>query len=451
MAEFRIPMYIEHARESSEGGGIAPADAGGLHVTSTEQDQNGSYAMPGGGGAFTIRLPIPLDAELLDVELVFTGAFVGRLQTVQGSAFWALTGTAAGATLANGTPAFDENSGNTISVAVAVGAIVNLAGTRVKVRAFWRRGPNGGVAPGGADWPQATSELCGMFANDAQNDNPATGSLLGLLAREERRLASQAGSFNVQRAGAAGGIVSVQHATMGYADPWGRTVLTTADLGSGPGQIPTDRTLWQGAQFLNQPQTFVRLGGGRIRSIGAAQRWFNNATIVGPTTPLTDIALSALLLFTVARAPTHSTWWVVIDGAAQELTFAHPVGSNLQRPVDIWNNVIVPYMTAMSAAGGPGTNGVVAPDKWTPPSGPLQPGGIGTDAAVGPAITWEVDPGQGVFPVIAPVFPAVVFRQRGQLPRRLSFLTYARLLHLWDAASPYETPILTPVPTTPAP
>lgn len=453
MAEYRIPAFIEHARESSEGGGITPGDGGGAHFTGLESSSPlGGYALPGGGAAFTIRLPIPLDAEIVRARLVFVGGFVGTLEAIQGQNTWVLTGAAAGATLANASTVFDYNTGNTITVGGAAAAAVNLAATFVRVEAVWRRGPNGGVAPGGADWPQATTELVGMFADDARDDS-ALGVLIGMYQREELRLNAQAGNCQIQRAGAPGGVVSLAQCTMGYADPWGRVVLTNADLGVGPGLVPVDRTMWQSSQFFNQPQAFVRLGGGRMRAIGAAQRWYDRSAfgVVGPSVPLTDPVLSVMQLYTVARTPTFSTWWVVIDGAGQELTFRHPAGSNLQRPADIWNAVIVPAMLAMSATGSPGINGVIAPNAWTPASGPTQPGGAGTPLGVAPAVCWEVDPGQGVFPVAAPVFPGVVFRPRAQLPRRLSFLTYARLLHLWDDQSPYGTPILTPVPTTPSP
>lgn len=452
MAEYRIPAFIEHARESSEGGGIVPADGGGHHITGLEQTGSvlQGYVLPGGGAAFTIRLPIPLDAEIVRARLVFSGGFVGTLEAIQGQNVWVLTGAAAGATLANGATVFDENTGNTITVGGAAAAAVNLAATNVRVEVVWRRGPNGGVVPGGADWPQATSALVGMFADTARDDS-ALGVLIGMLQREEERLNARAGNSQIQRAGAPGGVVSLAHCTMGYADPWGRVVLTNADLGVGPGLVPTDRTMWQSTQFLNQPQAFVRLGGGRIRAIGAAQRFYSQVGTVGPDTPLTDPALSVMQLYTVARTPTFSTWWVVIDGAAQELTFRHPAGSNLQRPADIWNAVIVPAMLSMSATGTPGINGIIQPDRWIPASGPTQPGGAGTALGIAPAVCYEVDPGQGVFPVAAPVFPGVIFRPRAQLPRRLSFLTYARLLHLWDDQSPYGNPILTPVPTTPVP
>jgi hypothetical protein len=454
MAEYREPLCLEWARESSEGGGIVPADGCGEHVTGLDSSSPlGGYALPGGGVAFTLRLPIPVDAEIMRARLVFTGGFVGTLEAIQGQNTWVLTGAAAGATLANGAPVFDETTGNTITVGGAAAAAVDLAATTVRVHAMWRRGPNLGVPPGGADWPQATSALVGSFSNDALDDNPLTGSLLGLFARTERQLNGQAGTTNIQRIGAPGGFIQLNQCTFAYADPWGRCVLTAADLGVQPGQVPVDRTTWNSQQFFNQPQVFVRLGGGRIRAVTSARRWFDRTAfgVVGPTTPITDPVLVAMNLFTVARAPTYSTWWVVIDGAAQEITFQHPPGSNYQRPADIWQNVIVPFMLAMSAGGGPGLTGVVQPNVWIPPGGNTQPGGVGTNTAVGPAVCWEVDPGQGAFPVAAPVFPAIVFRQKGQLPRRLSFLTYARMLHLWDPLWTYGNPILVPVQTTPSP
>jgi hypothetical protein len=150
-----------------------------------------------------------------------------------------------------------------------------------------------------------------------------------------------------------------------------------------------------------------------------------------------------MALFTVARAPLFSTWWCIIDGVSQEITFQHPAGSDFRRPADIWVNVIVPFITGKGGVGGPG---VVIPTGANVPT-------IGTDAAVAPAVCWEAFAGEGFFPLAAPVFPPPVFSQRGSLPRGFGFLSYARFLHVWDNRSPYETvdPMLVPVVLTPQP
>lgn len=428
MAQFRIPAWVQHAKSSGESGGIGPASSTGECVA-------GPYVMNANGLAYTLRLPIPLDAVIDEARLFFIngGNVVATHVAKRDTAQWAFIAAATAGILANGFIVFSDQTGNQITVGGAAATATNVAGNSVQVVAKWRRGINGGISPGGADLPQAVTSLVGMFADDAQNDNPVTGTLLGMFAREERRLASQAGVTVIERAGV--GPFTLPKCSMAYADPWGRVVMTTADLGAGLGQIPTDRTLWSAQQFLNQPQAFVRLAD-HVRGIGTARR--RNPAI--DAVPLQSGVAATMALYTVARAPLFSTWWCIIDGVSQEITFQHPAGSDLRRPADIWRELIVPYITAMGGVGGPG---VVIPAGQTLPT-------IGTDAAVGPAITWTVDPGQGFFPVAAPVYPAPIFSQWGSLPRGFGFLSYARLLHLWDNQSPYGvTPILTPVPTTP--
>jgi hypothetical protein len=431
MAEFRVPALLQSNKSAGESGGIAPPDACGVAVC-------GPYAMNGNGLGFTFRLPIPLDAEIEEATIYWTngGVVVAQWRALSGNDRWSFIAAATAGLIANGGIAFNELSRNTITVNNGAAATaVNIAGQTARIVVTWRRGVNGGVLPGGANIPQNVTSLVGMFADDAQNDSPVTGSLLGLFAREERRLAGQAGVTQIQRSGV--GPLLLPKCTMAYADPWGRTLLTSADLGTGPGQIPIDRQQWQSSQFLNNPQCFVRLGD-HIRSIGTARRR-DAADIIA----LQSAAVATMALFTVERPPLFSTWWVIIDGVSQEITFQHPAGSDLRRPADIWLQVIVPFMTGKAGIGGPG---VSIPQGQTLPT-------IGTDAAVGPAITWEVSPGEGFFPLVAPVFPVPVFSQRGSLPRGFGFLSYARMLHVWDNTSPYATvaPLIVPVATTPTP
>lgn len=430
MAQFRIPAWIQHNKSSGESGGIAPPDAVGECLA-------GPYVMNANGLAYTLRLPIPLDATITEARLYLIngGNVVATYIGVRDASQWSFVAAATAGTLANAGVVFSQTSGNQITVGGAAATASNVAGNSIRIVAHWRRGVNGGIAPGGSNLPQAVTSLVGMFADDALNDNPSTGTLLGMFAREERRLASQAGVCNIIRAGI--GVVQLPKCAMGYTDPWGRVVLTTADLGAGPGQVPLERTSWSAEQFQNQPQAFVRLAD-HVRGIGTAR--LRSTTI--DAVPLQSATIATMALYTVARAPLYSTWWCIIDGVGQEITFQHPAGSDFRRPADIWTNVIVPRITAMAAVGGPG---VVIPPNQTLPT-------IGTDAAVGPAITWVVDPGQGFFPVAAPVYPVPTFAQWGSLPRGFGFLSYARLLHLWDTTSPYGAdPLLVPVATLPPP
>lgn len=434
MANSRIACLVHFCRENGDSGGIPPASSAGDLEFRVPQ----AFPIGVAGTPIQIKLPIPIDAVITSAVVAVRGIVAPfDLTTHLGEAqAWTVSGLAAGTIVSNGVVGFDLNTGNTIIIAGAAAALVNVAGAVISVRVTWRRGTNGGVVLDGGpidDGGRASSTaLVGMFTDDADGDNPAVGDITGLFAREERRLAGQRGQVQILRAGV--GRFLLPNLTMGYADPWGKVLLTTADIGAGPGQIPVDRTLWQPSQFLNHPQAFVRLGD-RVRAIGTARRFSGF-----DATPLQDPVFSMMRLYNVQRSPVASTWWLIIDGMDHEVTFLHPVGSDFRRPADIWNNIIVPWMVAKSDAGGPDLGTAQAPRV------------PGTPAAVQSAVTVEPDPGYGAFPFPFAVFPPQRFLNRQYLPRRFGYLSYARILQVWDNRNCYDADnIIVEIPTTPSP
>lgn len=421
MSQYRVPLQIVYNREAADGAGMVPPDAlGSSTLTGTVNAT---------GAEFRLAFNIPRDSTIVAAQLFFAGGFTGTLVSAAGRTTWSVSGTgvaATNATLANGAAVFDDDSRNLVLVGGAAATLVAAAATTVQAFAYYKRGPNGGVGVAGVPTqgsaqPQWSSALVGAFADDALGDVPPTGDLRGMFAREELRLtaAGGGGSSVVQP----GGTIPLRMCDASYTDPWGRVLLTGSDVGTGVGQISPLRSSWLASQFDAHPQCFVRLTS-KVRGLATAQTF-----TFTDTTPINS-SPAVMRLYTVVRAPTHSTWLVVIDGVPQTLTFAHPAGSDLRRPADIWNAVLVPAMLTRSNTGGPGTP-------------------AGTAAGVSEAVTWEVQPGAGIFPVIAPSYPTVTFRLRGGLPRRLGFLSYARCLDVWDeAASPYDDPIYTEVSTS---
>lgn len=416
VVQYRVPLQLSFNRESSDGAGMQPPDALGCAVL--------QGAIDFGGAAFQLMMPLPRDATIVAAKIFFEGNdYDGTFESATGRTSWVTGGTGAtDAVVANGGAVFTNDSRNVITIGGAAAAL--LADTSLQALAYYKLGPAGGVGitgvpSQGSAQPQWSSALVGAFADDALGDIPSLGDLRAMYARYENLFAGRGGGGSVVTLPT--GVATVRSCDAAFADPWGRVLLSPSDVGSGPGQIPTGRRSWLGSMFDNHPQVFVRLSN-KVRGLAAA-----SAFGLSDLTPITGTP-AMFRLYQVVRAPTHSTWRMVIDGQPQLLTFQHPQGSDLRRPVDIWNQVIVPAIITMGASGGP--------------SSPL-----GTAAGVAPAITYEVDPGTGIYPVAAPVYPATAIRARGGLPRRLSFVSYARCVDLWDPLSVYDDPIYTEVPT----
>lgn len=429
MAEFRIPLQYSYGRSAADSKGTQPAGAtsSSFLVGSLTEEQ---------GNGYELLMPIPLDAQILRAQIWASGATEGVLETLTGRADWqfGFDGVAGSMQSNGGIPALTADGGNRIVVSGPAAAAFAVTGTDIQVVAEWRRGPNGGVAIEGlpvigSNDPQFSAALFAGFADDQREDNPAAGDLRGLYSRTEILYGAAGGSAStINRAGQP---LAIAEAAGALADPWGRVVLTSSDLGNGPGQIPTTRSTWLSSQFANHPQVFIRRPED-VRGISAATRYGAQ-----DLTPLTG-SPAQMRLYTVERPPAASTWLCIVDGQEQTITFLHPDGSDFRRPADIWNGVIIPAINTLGAVATPGV-----------PQGAGRLPLYGTANGIGPAMSFETDPGTGVF-TSPPTYPDVRFYQRGALPRRLGFLTYARILHLWDPGSPYPggNPIMTEVQTT---
>lgn len=412
MAQYRIPLQYVFAREYADSSGMQPASAAGTTVYVDTIDD--AFA-----AGYQIALDIPRWAQLVDVTMYFSGTFNGVLSTVAGRNDWAVYGVAVGSLTSNGVIAFDNDTRNIIRVDDAAATLTAVAGgSGIQVVAHWKIGVAGGVgttavpSADGSTLPQASSVLFSEFADDAQGDDPPAGDLVSLFSRLEDGLAIAGGGGTTITLPT--GEVRVNLCSQAHPDPWGRVFLTSSDLGQGVGQIPTTRGTWQADQFRNHPQAFVRLGD-TIRQVATATRFGATDAIPLNGSP------AVMRLYTVDRTPLYSSWLLVIDGQPVEVTFAHPPGSDLRRPVDIWNAVVVPAMETRS--------------------------GYAVD--VPGAVTWEAQPGVGIFDLASPSFPTPAFRQRQGLPRRLQHIQYGRILEIWDdQGSPYDDPPYTEVPTS---
>lgn len=420
MVQYRIPLQMNYGREKADGSGMQPGSSVG--VANVVGAIDSSFA-----GGYEIAFNIPRWAHIVDCKISFEGGVVAELYTNHGRGTWNfLEATPAYTHEVNGgIIAISDQLRNRIIVAGGAAAATAVDGTTFNAIVRWKLGPGAGLSvpldPGvnGACPPQWSSALFSEYGDDAEDDDPPLGILTGLFTRMEQLFAGVGGGGS----GSAGSAVEFAVSSppflcsAAFTDPFGAVFVTAADLGNGPGQIPTDTSLWLASQFRQHPSVFTRYPK-FSRAVGTALPFG-----AGDTTPIGNGANPQMNLWEVTRAPSYSSWLLITDGLPSVVTFQHPAGSDLRRPLDIWNGLIVPTITGRSAPGTPGPLG-------TPQNLP---------AANAPAVTWDATPALGLFPLGGPYTPNA-FSQRGMLPRRMEHLQYARLLELWDESTQYDDP-----------
>lgn len=118
--------------------------------------------------------------------------------------------------------------------------------------------------------------------------------------------------------------------------------ISPSDVGISPGNIPATPATLQLSQLAGHPSVFVR----RTQNFRGL---FGQQPSTNPASPLVAIQQAVVgacpvEVFTVNRPPEVSTWALSIDGVSILCGFRHPVGSNLVRPLDIWNAVVAPAL-----------------------------------------------------------------------------------------------------------
>lgn len=108
--------------------------------------------------------------------------------------------------------------------------------------------------------------------------------------------------------------------------------LRPGDVGNGAHQIPPAVANNSASHYAFFPGVFLR-----------RTDFLRDLSTISPAEadPVTTLA-GALPLFQVDRPPTYSRWVLHLDGQFRVVTVAHPQGSDLRKPLEIWNAVIVP-------------------------------------------------------------------------------------------------------------
>jgi hypothetical protein len=193
------------------------------------------------------------------------------------------------------------------------------------------------------EWELVSGLRLGCFANTADGDIPP--DVPALLAREAARLAEPGAGqvqIGVQANNAA---LKINGACGAYPRGDNNYYVLAGDVGNSDWQIPApDPAGNTSAKFRNHPSVFIRAQSA-IRGLHHPARYPYDVAPITSAPP--DI--SGVQLRTVDRAPTHSRWLLRVDSELLDVVIAHPAGSDIRRPRDIWNQVIVP---TIGQAGG---------------------------------------------------------------------------------------------------
>lgn len=111
-----------------------------------------------------------------------------------------------------------------------------------------------------------------------------------------------------------------------YVDP--------ADIGSGPGQIPTAVSANTAAAFRSHPGAFFR----RTQYTRSLARVYRDNDTVNASTVGQPVRI-----VTVDSQPATSDWLLIFDGVPMVVTLGHG-GQDYRRPRDIWNGVVIPFI-----------------------------------------------------------------------------------------------------------
>ncbi len=135
----------------------------------------------------------------------------------------------------------------------------------------------------------------------------------------------------------------------------GAAFIQAGDVGPNPGQLPVDASANTGAIWEQHPSTFVRETNALRGYQGLWGPEFDQVTLVSidSVIPPGGLSVGPLSIFEVIRAPTHSRWCLWIDDEQHDVVVAHPAGSDLRRPRDIWNAVFAGALQTREGVGSP--------------------------------------------------------------------------------------------------
>lgn len=174
------------------------------------------------------------------------------------------------------------------------------------------------------------------FVDDAIGEDPA--DLATFLRRIESELAGEGGVY-VTTSG-----VRLNRCSLAAVDPRYGVWVRAGDIGNGADQIPASVAANTAEAYQNHPGVFFTAPTARNQRAFEVTNTNANA--------ITTFA-GAVPVITVDSAPIASRWILVIDGTPIPVVLAHPTGSDLRRPREIWNTVLAAAIDSPAVGQGP--------------------------------------------------------------------------------------------------
>lgn len=345
MSVFAITFGTIYDRDKSEAAGIAER---GAARTVTLRGLV-SAALPDGSGRTGIVLAGLTYAEILTARIrVIAGVGTGVELTAElGDTSWLVT-NGLGATLLldnGGQPAILLALALTPGGPLTPTPAIVFAGTTFAT-AFGSAGAivdvTLEVAPFGAA-ERISHARAVAFADSAKGD--ALPAVAGLIGRLEDWFNGAGGGRALLGVGSSGEVFA-QNAAMALPSPAAAVWIPPSDIGNQPEQLPVDVAANTVQHYGFHPGAFFR----ETTYTRAWRREPTHPALLDPMAdpgeqlPITQLG-GALFINTIVRAPTHSRWLIIVDSSAVEVVIAHPVGSDLRRPRDIWNQVWFAFLT----------------------------------------------------------------------------------------------------------
>lgn len=196
----------------------------------------------------------------------------------------------------------------------------------------------------------------GDFLDTADGDNASlTTNFVDTAAIDRLRGIFRSANTTTSVTVLGGGSLTIQHCGASFNDPFRFVWIEAGDVGGAAGQIPLAQDNPTAAQIRNHPSVFFRQTN-RMRAIRASvyevEAQNTTGNVGGTNSGITS--RFAIGLLEVFERPTHSRWTFSVDGEEFQAVIVHPEGSDLKRPREIWNTVIVPAIRASNTLSGVG-------------------------------------------------------------------------------------------------
>lgn len=328
LSEYRFTLELNDIRNKSESAGVG--------VPQTLAPRQGAITL--GAGAHTLVVPpiAPLIRErLMRARLVFqTGPVVDTVaETWRGAPGWmihlpgAVPHDFALNAVGDATIVEDQNAPNldrrdTLQITgAAATALGNVTGAAT-LQFFGEVAKTLTVS-------QSSSVLLDAFFDDTIDG--VLPNLTLFLTRVRQKITSQGpGLLVLAQLGQQTISINGASAAFGLGPP----IIRNTDVGNGFGQIPVAPANWTAAAFAAHPRIFFRPST-HITAI----RQISPFPVGAPAITADSANLFPLQ---AQRPPTHSSWRILLEGNIMDVIVAHPLGSDLRRPRDIWQKVWLP-------------------------------------------------------------------------------------------------------------